>query len=440
MSRTTAPLSDSACRSAKPTERAYKLFDGDGLYLLVQPNGRKGWRFRYVKPDGREGLTSFGNYPVVGLADARKKRLEVKRMLVEGIDPIESKHQAKTQATIRGRTFEDAALDWHKAMSAKWAPGHAKTVLSRLKTHVFPLIGDRAIVDLDTHDLMQPLEAIKKRGTIDVALRVQNYLQSIMREAKRARQIAANPASDLEGLIKAPRVVHRPALPLSRLPELQERIDTYKGRTLTRLTVMLSLHVFVRSSELRFARWNEFDLKRGTWEIPDTRPALDGVPFSTRGTKMAGDIHLVPLSPQAVTLLEQIRTLTGEFALVFAGDAKPSKPMSENTVNSALRNMGYDTKTEICGHGFRSMACSALIESGLWSETAIERQMSHKERNNVRAAYIHKAEFIEERRLIMNWWSRYLETNRQEHVTPHEFANQTGPNVTRLKAKRGATE
>ena len=440
MSRTTAPLSDSACRSAKPTERAYKLFDGDGLYLLVQPNGRKGWRFRYVKPDGREGLTSFGNYPVVGLADARKKRLEVKRMLVDGIDPVESKHQAKTQATIRGRTFEGAALDWHKAMSAKWAPGHAKTVLSRLKTHVFPLIGDRAIVDLDTHDLMQPLEAIQKRGTIDVALRVQNYLQSIMREAKRARQIAANPASDLEGLIKAPRVVHRPALPLSRLPELQERIDNYKGRTLTRLTVMLSLHVFVRSSELRFARWSEFDLKRGTWEIPDTRPALYGVPFSTRGTKMAGDIHLVPLSPQAVTLLEQIRTLTGEFDLVFAGDANPSKPMSENTVNSALRNMGYDTKTEICGHGFRSMACSALIESGLWSETAIERQMSHKERNNVRAAYIHKAEFIEERRLIMSWWSRYLEANQQEHVTPHEFANQTGANVTRLKSKRGAIE
>lgn len=440
MSRTTAPLSDSACRSAKPTDRAYKLFDGDGLYLLVQPNGRKGWRFRYVKPDGREGLTSFGNYPMIGLADARKKRLEVKRMLAEGIDPIETKHQAKTQAVIKGRTFESAALEWHKAMSAKWAPGHAKTVLSRLKTHVFPLIGARSIVDLDTHDLMQPLEAIQKRGTIDVALRVQNYLQSIMREAKRSRHITANPAYDLEGLIKAPRVIHRPALPLSRLPELQERINTYKGRTLTRLTVMLSLHVFVRSSELRFARWSEFDLKRGTWEIPDTRPALDGVPFSTRGTKMAGDIHLVPLSPQAVTLLEQIRTLTGEFDLVFAGDANPSKPMSENTVNSALRNMGYDTKTEICGHGFRSMACSALIESGLWSETAIERQMSHKERNNVRAAYIHKAEFIEERRLIMNWWSRYLETNRQEHVTPHEFANQTGPNVTRLKAKRGANE
>ena len=438
MSRTTAPLTDTACRSAKPTDRAYKLFDGDGLYLLVQPNGRKGWRFRYVKPDGREGLTSFGNYPVITLADARRKRLEAKRQLANGVDPIESKREAKTTAAINGRTFEDVALDWHREMSAKWAPGHSKTVLSRLKTHVFPLIGARAIVDLDTHDLMTPLEAIKKRGTIDVALRVQNYLQSIMREAKRLRLITQNPAHDLEGSIKAPRVKHRPALPLARLPELLELIDTYRGRALTRLTVMLSLHVFVRSSELRFARWNEFDLKRGIWEIPDTRPALDGVPFSTRGTKMAGDIHLVPLSPKAVTLLEQIHKITGKFDLVFAGDAKPWRPMSENTVNAALRTMGYDTRADICGHGFRAMACSALIESGLWSETAIERQMSHKERNNVRAAYIHKAEFLEERRMIMTWWSRFLEANREDHVTPHEFAKQTGENVTRIRSARWA--
>lgn len=241
-------------------------------------------------------------------------------MLADGIDPI----GAKTQALIKGRTFESVALCWHTEMSAKWAPDYSKTVMSRLKTHLFPLIGARAIVDLDTHDLMQPLEAIKKRGTIDVALRVQNYLQNIMREAKRLRLITVNPAYDLEGSIKASRVVHRPALYLSRLPELQERIDTYKGRALTRLTVLLSLHVFVRSSELRFARRSEFDLKRGVWEIPDTRPALEGVPFSTRGTKMAGDIHLVPLSPKAVALLEQIHAITGKFDLVFAGDTKCS--------------------------------------------------------------------------------------------------------------------
>lgn len=212
MSRTTAPLSDAACRSAKPTDRTYKLFDGDGLYLLVQLNGRKGWRLRYVKPDGREGLTSFGNYPIVGLADARRKRLEVKRMLADGIDPIGAKNQAKADALIKGRTFESVALGWHTEISAKWAPDYSKTVMSRLKTHLFPLIGARAIVDLDTHDLMRPLDAIKKRGTIDIALRVQNYLQSIMREAKRLRLIAVNPAYDLVGSIKASRVVHRPAL------------------------------------------------------------------------------------------------------------------------------------------------------------------------------------------------------------------------------------
>lgn len=438
MARTTAPLTDTACRTAKPREREYKLFDGDGLYLLVQPNGRKGWRLRYVKPDGREGLTALGSYPVVGLADARRKRLELKQQLANGVDPIQFKQQAKTQAVINGRSFESVALDWYAGMVPKWAPGHAKTVLSRLKTHVFPIIGAKPIVELDTHDLMQPLEAVTKRGTIDVALRIKNYLQSIMREAKRLRLIKVNPAHDLDGAIKAPRVTHRPALPLSRLPELQACIEAYKGRALTRLTVMLSLHVFVRSSELRFARWNEFDLKRGIWEIPDTRPALDGVPFSTRGTKMAGDIHLVPLSPQAVALLEQIHTITGKFDLVFAGDAKPWKPMSENTVNAALRTMGYDTKVDICGHGFRAMACSALIESGLWSETAIERQMSHKERNNVRAAYIHKAEFLEERRMIMTWWSRFLEANREDHVTPHEFAKQSGENVTRIRSARWA--
>ncbi|WP_460149057.1 tyrosine-type recombinase/integrase [Pseudomonas sp. S3_E10] len=423
MSRTTTPLSDAECRTAKPKSRPYGLFDGEGLFLLVQPTGRKGWRFRYSKPNGKQGLTSFGNYPVVGLADARAKRLEAKRLLMQGIDPVENKRNVKIEAEIRGRTFEDVALNWHKDMSIRWTPGHAKNVLRRLQTYVFPCIGARSILDLDTHDLLQPLEAIKKKGSIDVALRVKNYLMNIMREAKRARLISVNPAYDLEGSIKPQRTAHRPALPLSRLPELQERIANYKGRLLTRLTVMLSLHLFVRSSELRFARWCEFDLERAVWEIPDTRAALEGVAFSTRGTKMDGDVHLVPLSPQAIALLKQIQALTGGFELVFAGDANPRKPLSENTVNKALRTMGYDTRSDICGHGFRTMACSALVESGLWSETAIERQMSHRERNSIRAAYIHKAEFIEQRRLLMQWWSNYLEANRVEHVTPHEYAN-----------------
>jgi integrase len=193
--------------------------------------------------------------------------------------------------------------------------------------------------------------------------------------------------------------------------------------------------VFVRPSQLRLARWNKFDLKRGIWEIPDTRPALDAVPFFTLGTKWPETFTLY-LSLHAVSLLEQIHRPSGKFDLVFAGDAKPWKPMSENTVNAALRTMGYDTKVDICGHGFRAMACSVLIESGLWSETTIERQMSHKERNNVRAAYIHKAEFLEERRMIMTCWNRPLEANREDHVTPHEFAKQAGGNVTRIRSAK----
>lgn len=186
MAKTIAPLSDTACRTSKPREREYKLFDGNGLYLLVQPNSRKGWRLRYVKPDGLEGLTSLGSYPRggAGRCSAQALRAQTATRQRHRPDPIQSKQQAKVQAVVNGRTFESVALDWYAGMVPKWAPGHAKTVLSRLKTHVFP-----AIVDLDTHDLMQPLEALTKRGTIDVALRVKNYLQSIMSEAKRLRLI-----------------------------------------------------------------------------------------------------------------------------------------------------------------------------------------------------------------------------------------------------------
>ncbi|WP_017903852.1 integrase arm-type DNA-binding domain-containing protein, partial [Pseudomonas asplenii] len=156
MPRTTTPLTDLACRCAKSADRPYKLFDGDGLYLLIQPNGRKGWRLRYVKPDGREGLTAFGNYPVIGLAEARQKRIEARQMLADGIDPVESRRKAQMQDVVNGATFESVALDWHKRMSIKWSPDHAKTVLNRLKADVFPLIGARAIVGLDTYDLKIP--------------------------------------------------------------------------------------------------------------------------------------------------------------------------------------------------------------------------------------------------------------------------------------------
>ncbi len=182
----------------------------------------------------------------------------------------------------------------------------------------------------------------------------------------------------------------------------------------------LILLVFIRLGELRFARWEEIDFKNALWTIPAEREPLKGIKHSHRGSKMRSP-HLVPLSRQALIVLEEIKQSSGDYELVFIGDHQPDRPMSENTVNKALRSMGYDTKTEVYGHGFWAMACSALIESGLWSRDAFERQMSHQECNNVRAAYIHLAEHLDERRLMLQWWADYLDANRERAVRPFEF-------------------
>ncbi|EKI2433264.1 site-specific integrase, partial [Salmonella enterica] len=220
---------------------------------------------------------------------------------------------------------------------------------------------------------------------------------------------------------------HRPALELEEIPLLLERIDAYKGRGLTTLAIKLNLLIFIRSSELRFARWSEIDFKSKLWVIPEQREAIENVKHSTRGAKMKRQ-HFVPLCRQALKILKEIRQLTyeegNEAELIFTGCYDSFKPMSENTINKALRKMGYDTTQDICGHGFRTLACSALIESGLWSEDAVELQMSHKESNSVRAAYTHKAKHLDQRRLMLQWWADFLDENRYEMVRPFEFAQK----------------
>lgn len=246
-----------------------------------------------------------------------------------------------------------------------------------------------------------------------------------MRFAVQSGLIDYNPAQDIAGAVATAKRKHRAALDLERIPELLHRIDHYSGRPLTRLAVELTLLVFIRSSELRFARWSEVDFETAMWTIPGEREPLEGVKHSQRGSKMRTP-HLVPLSRQALAILEKIRSMSGNRELIFVGDHDPRKPMSENTVNKALRVMGYDTKTEVCGHGFRTMACSSLNESGLWSRDAVERQMSHQERSSVRAAYIHKAEHLGERRLMLQWWADYLDVNREKGISPFDFAKLHG--------------
>ncbi|HCB1455158.1 TPA: integrase arm-type DNA-binding domain-containing protein [Citrobacter farmeri] len=412
-------LTDIKVRSAKPREKQYTLLDGDGLFLLIHPNGSKYWRHRF-RFGGDQHVIAFGVYPEISLADARKKRDEARRLVAAGIDPRKHKQVVKEELAKEAVTFESVAREWHAA-NKKWSEEHSRRVLKSLEDNLFPAIGKRSIEELKTRDLLTPIKVVEATGRLEVASRLQQRTTAIMRYAVQSGLIDYNPAQEMAGAVASSNRVHRPALELKRLPELLHRIDSYTGRPLTRLAVELTLLIFIRSSELRFARWSEIDFETAMWTIPAGREAIEGVKHSERGSKMRTP-HLVPLSRQALVILKQVHKLSGERDFVFVGDHNPCKPMSENTVNKALRVMGYDTKIEVCGHGFSTMACSSLIESGLWSRDAVERQMSHMERNSVRAAYIHKAEHLDERRLMLQWWADYLDVNREKGISPFDYA------------------
>ncbi|MFP2414102.1 MULTISPECIES: tyrosine-type recombinase/integrase [Citrobacter] len=412
-------LTDTKVRSAKTEAKEYSLVDGDGMFLLIHPNGSKYWRFRF-RFGGKQHLMAFGVYPETSLADARQKREEARRLVAAGVDPREHRRAVKEEQAKEVITFESVARDWH-ASNQKWSESHSGRVLKSLEDNLFDAIGKRNIAELKTRDLLIPIKAVEMSGRLEVAARLQQRTTAIMRFAVQSGLIDYNPAQEIAGAVATAKRQHRAALELNRIPELLHRIDTYTGRPLTRLAVELTLLVFIRSSELRFARWSEVDFETAMWTIPGEREPLEGVKHSHRGSKMRTP-HLVPLSRQALMILEKIKSMSGNRELIFVGDHDPRKPMSENTVNKALRVMGYDTKTEVCGHGFRTMACSSLIESGLWSRDAVERQMSHQERNSVRAAYIHKAEHLGERRLMVQWWADYLDANREKGISPFDFA------------------
>ena len=410
-------LTDIKVRTAKPTDKQYKLTDGNGMHLLVHPNGSKYWRLQY-RFGGKQKMLALGVYPDVSLADARARRDDARKLLANGIDPGDKKKNDKIEQE-EARTFEQLAIEWH-ATNKKWSEEHSRRVLKSLEDNLFPAIGKRNIADLKTRDLLAPIKAVELSGRLEVASRLQQRTTAIMRYAVQSGLLDYNPAQEMVGAVASNNRQHRPALQLKLIPELLRRIDSYTGRPLTRLAVELTLLVFIRSSELRFARWSEIDFETSMWTIPAEPEAIEGVKHSQRGSKMRTP-HLVPLSHQALAILKDVYKLSGDRDFVFIGDHDHRKPMSENTVNKALRVMGYDTKVEVCGHGFRTMACSSLIESGLWSRDAVERQMSHMERSSVRAAYIHKAEHLDERRLMLQWWADFLDANRESEVSPYDF-------------------
>ncbi|EJE5332124.1 integrase arm-type DNA-binding domain-containing protein [Escherichia coli] len=409
-------LTSAKIRTLKPSDKPFKVSDSHGLYLRVKPGGSRHWYLKY-RISGKESRIALGTYPALSLSDARQQREGIRKMLALNINPVQQRAAVRGSRTPE-KVFKNVALAWHKS-NRKWSQNTADRLLASLNNHIFPVIGNLPVSELKPRHFIDLLKGIEEKGLLEVASRTRQHLSNIMRHAVHQELIDTNPAANLGGVTTPPVRRHYPALPLERLPELLERIGAYhQGRELTRHAVLLMLHVFIRSSELRFARWSEIDFTNRVWTIPATREPIIGVRYSGRGAKMRMP-HIVPLSEQCIAILKQIKDITGNNELIFPGDHNPYKPMCENMVNKALRVMGYDTKKDICGHGFRAMACSALMESGLWAKDAVERQMSHQERNTVRMAYIHKAEHLEARKAMMQWWSDYLEACRESYAPPY---------------------
>lgn len=399
------PLSDLAIRNTKPGPKPQKLFDGGGLFLLVTPEGGRWWRLKY-RYAGKEKLLSLGTYPEVPLASkrdksgnwitgARDRRDEARRLLAQGVDPGSVKKAEKASRVADAKnSFEAVAREWHAKRSKNWAPGTAAGKLHRLEIDIFPIIGAAPINDLRAPDLLRVLRKIESRGAMELARRARQLMGQVFRYAIATGRADRNPAADLREALPPAKPVHHAAVTEPKaVGALMRAIHGYLGEATTCAALRLAPLVFVRPGELRAAEWSEFDLEEGVWRIPAER------------MKMRVD-HIVPLSRQAIDILTAHKAVTGRGTLVFPSIRSRNRPMSENTINAALRRLGYAT-TEMTGHGFRSMASTMLNEQG-WHHDAIERQLAHAERNEVRAAY-NRAEHLPERRRMMQAWADYLD-------------------------------
>ena len=387
-------LTDTAIKGAKPGNTIKKLSDGNGLTLLVYPNGSKYWvyRYRYL---GKEKTLSLGIYPLVSLADARRKLFEARTLLSDGQDPSEARKEAKRQAILSAEnTFEAVAREWVAMKGAAWTPRYADFITNRLEKDLFPPLGARPINDITAPELLSAVRLIEKRGALDLAGRALQYSGQIFMYGIATGRAERNPAGDLKGALKTHVKKNYAHLKAIELPEFLQKVRAYDTRhPQTRLAVTLLLLTFVRTTELRGATWDELDLENAEWRIPAER------------MKMRRD-HIVPLSHQAVSAFRELQRLNGEWKYVFPNPYKPIKYMSENSILYALYRMGYHSRTT--GHGFRHTASTILNESGLFSGDAIERQLAHVQGNKVRGAYNH-AQYLPERRKMMQWWADYLD-------------------------------
>jgi integrase len=385
-------LSDTVVRNAKPKIKPYKLSDGDGLFLVVMPNGSKYWRMKYFI-SAKEKTLALGVYPDVSLADAREKRGQARKVLATGSDPSDSKKAAKRSAILQNaNSFEVVSREWLERRIHVLAPSTYRSRLRRLENYILPSLGSKPIASLSAVDVLDMARIVEKKGTLELARRATQMTGQIFMYAIATGRAERNPVPDLRGALKPPVVKHRAYLQENELPDYLQKLETYDGHPQTKLALRLLLLTFVRTTELRAAEWNEIDWGKSEWRIPASRMKMK-------------EIHVVPLAPQSIAVLKELKKISGGLGFVFPNLHNSKTFMSENTMLYALYRMGYHSRAT--GHGFRSTASTILNENG-YRPDVIERQLAHGERNAVRAAYNH-AQYLPERREMMQWWADYLD-------------------------------
>lgn len=393
-------LTDTACRNAKPGEKLRKIADELGLYLLVHPNGSKYWRMDY-RFDGKRKTLALGVYPDVTLKDARNKRDEERRRLAAGIDPGQHRKQTNEEKrTRRANTFEAVAREW--LGTKELVPNYRDKVLASLENDVFKHVGARPIAEVNAPEVLEVLRKIEARGALETLKRVRQRMSDVFLYAIATGRATSNPVQGLHKALKVQRASHRPALQARDLRDFFIRLDVVRISRPVKLALHLLVLTFVRPGELRGAQWSELDFDRGEWVIPAERDRARGLV----GMKMK-EPHVVPLSRQAAAVFEELQAHSGHKDLVFPNRNDHTRPISDGTLNSALRAMGYSAD-QVTGHGFRATATGGLLELGFKPEV-IDRQLAHRERDQVFGAYSHTAQYMAERRELMQAWADYVD-------------------------------
>jgi len=390
------PLTEMTIRQAKPGRKSRKLFDSGGLYLEIAPSGGKWWRLKY-RYQGKEKRISLGVYPGVGLREARERRDTARAALAGGKEPLKLRKSGSGNSDS-AEEFQHLAREWVQGESRHWSKDYTASVLRRFENDIFPHLGGQPIMEISAADLLAVIRKIERREAYETAHRTLQYCGRVFRFAVATGRATSDPSRDLQGaLAPVPKQHHASVTDPRDVAFLLRAIEDYSGSFITRCALRLAPIVFVRPGELRAAEWNEVEVKDALWRIQPHR------------MKMKRQ-HLVPLSRQSLSILHELRPLTGEGKYIFPSVRSISRPMSENTLNAALRRLGYD-KSEMTAHGFRSMASTLLNEQG-WDRDVIERQLAHSERDSVRAAYNY-AEYLDERRKMMQEWANYLDSLRR---------------------------